>query len=102
MVLGSLADIVPLLVIGFTGWVMRARFISAVDISWPLFYYFFLVIFARSHEGQFNNYFIFTGIIAALFLRYEFMGGFVLKVVRFIEFTVQCYVILICLSLMTQ
>lgn len=102
MVLNSLADFVPLVVIGATLWVMRARFREVHDISWPLVYYFFLVIFVRAREGEFNNYWIFTGVIAALVLRYEFIGGFVLKVVRLVEFVVLCYVILICLSLLTK
>ncbi|MEO7650074.1 MAG: hypothetical protein ABIZ80_06375 [Bryobacteraceae bacterium] len=102
MVLHSLADFVPLFVIGFTLWVMRARFSEAHDISWPLIYYFFLVIFVRAREGEFNNYFIFTGVVAALILRYEFIGGIVVKVVRFVEFVVMCYVILICLTLLTK
>ncbi len=102
MVLHSLADFVPLLVIAFTIIVMRARFKSAHDISWPLIYYLILVIFVRAREGEFNNYLIFTGVLAALVLRYEFIGGFVLKAVRFVEFAVQCYVILICLDLLTK
>ena len=102
MVLNSLADFVPLFVIGFTLWVMRARFREAHDISWPLVYYFVLVIFVRAREGEFNNYWIFTGVLAALVLRYEFIGGFVLKAVRLIEFVVLAYVILICLTLLTK
>jgi hypothetical protein len=98
----SLGDFVPLIVIGLTIWLMRARFTKPVDISWPLFYYAFLVIFARSNEGEFNNYWIFGGVLCALFLRYEFMAGFVLKAFRVGEFCVHLYVIVGCFLMLIR
>lgn len=98
----SLSDLVPILAIGLTLWVMRARFTSRVDISWPLFYYMFLVIFVRANEGEFNNYWIFAGVVCALFLRYEFMAGSILKFFRTGEFVVHLYVILGCFLMLTR
>jgi hypothetical protein len=102
MHIDSLGDLVPLIVIGLTFWLMRARFIKPVDINWPLAYYLFLVIFARANEGEFNNYWIFGGVLCALFLRYEFMAGFVLKAFRASEFIVHLYVIVGCFLMLTR
>jgi hypothetical protein len=98
----SFADFIPLIMIGLTLWVMRARFTSAVDTPWPMFYYAFLVIFVRSWEGEFNNYVIFAGVVCALFLRYEFMAGFFLKLFRTGEFLVHLYVVVVCFLLLTK
>jgi hypothetical protein len=96
------SDFIPLIIIGLTLWVMRARFTSPIETPWPMFYYLFLVIFVRSNEGEFNNYLIFAGVLCALFLRYEFMGGFVLKFFRTGEFLVHLYVIVGCFLLLTK
>jgi hypothetical protein len=102
MHLESIGDFVPFVVIGLTIWLMRARFTQPTEISWPLFYYLFLVIFARANEGELNNYWIFAGVLCALFLRYEFMGGFILKLFRAGEFAVHLYVIIGCFLLLTR
>jgi hypothetical protein len=96
------SDFIPLVVIGLTIWVMRTRFTSRIDTPWPMAYYVVLVIFARSNEGVFNNYAIFAGVVCALFLRYEFMGGFVLKLFRAAEFLVHLYVIVVCFLMLTS
>jgi hypothetical protein len=95
-------DFVPFVAIGLTIWVMRARFTSKIDTPWPLFYYAFLVIFVRANEGDFNNTLIFAGVVFALFLRYEFMGGFVLKAFRTGEFLVHIYILVACFALATK
>ena len=96
------SDFIPLIIIGLTLWLMRARFTSAIDTPWPMVYYIVLVIFVRANEGEFNNYIIFFGIICALFLRFEFMGGFILKLVRTAEFLVHLYVLVGCFLMMTK
>jgi hypothetical protein len=98
----NFSDFFPPLLIILTLWVMRVRFTSRMDTSWPIVYYMLLVIFVRAHEGDFNNYWIFAGIICALFLRYEFMAGFVLKIFRAGEFIVHLYVIVGCFMLLTR
>ena len=98
----SFTDFIPLVIIGLTIWVMRARFTSRVDTPWPMFYYLFLVLFVRSNEGEFNNYWIFAGVLCALFMRYEFMAGLVLKAFRTGEFVVHLYVIVGCFLMLTK
>jgi len=98
----NISDFFPLVFIVLTLWVMRARFTSPIDSPWPLVYYLLLVIFVRSNEGEFNNYWIFGGVVCALFLRYEFMGGLVLKLFRAGEFAVHLYIIISCFLLLTK
>src|SRR5438067_6463097 len=96
------SDFFPLIMIGLTLWLMRARFTSPIDTPWAMFYYMFLVIFVRSNEGEFNNYWIFAGVICALFLRYEFMAGFIYKAFRTGEFLVHLYVIVGCFLMVVR
>jgi hypothetical protein len=96
------SDFIPLIMIGLTIWLMRVRFTSPIEIPWPMIYYLALVLFVRSNEGDFNNYLIFGGVVCALFLRYEFLGGIFLKVFRTGEFVVHLYVIVGCFLLMTK
>ena len=98
----SFSDFVPLITICLTLWVMRARFTSPIDTPWPMVYYFLLVLFIRSNEGDFNNYLIFFGIVCALFLRYEFMAGFIMKAFRTGEFVAHVYVIVICFLMLSR
>lgn len=98
----SFSDFIPLIVVALTLWLIRARFSSKVDTNWPLVYYAFLVIFVRYNEGEFDNYWIFAGIVCALFLRYEFIGGAILKAFRSGEFIVHLYVAFRCLLMLTR
>jgi hypothetical protein len=81
---------------------MRARFTSPVDTPWPMFYYFVLVLFVRANEGEFNNYWIFGGVVCALFMRYEFMAGMILKAFRTGEFVVHLYVLAGCFLMLSR
>jgi hypothetical protein len=96
------SDFIPPIMIGLTIWVMRTRFTSKLDTSWPLLYYLVLVLFVRANEGEFNNYWIFIGVASALFLRYEFIGGVFMKIFRGLEFAVHLYVIVGCFLMMTK
>ena len=96
------SDFIPLFMIALTIWVMRARFSSPIDTPWPLLYYLGLVLFVRANEGEFNNYWIFAGVLSALFLRYEFMAGIFLKTMRAGEFAVHLYVIAGCFVMLTR
>ena len=98
----SLSDFVPLLMIALTIWLMRARFTSPVDTPWPMVYYILLVIFVRANEGEFNNYWIFAGVVCALFIRFEFMAGLIFKAFRTGEFAVHLYVVVACFFLLIR
>ena len=76
----------------FTLWVIIGRFRSKPDASWPLFYYLGVVAYHQYLPSRLNEYLIYTGTIAALMMRFEFLGGFFGWTVRFIEFI--CLVLL--------
>ncbi len=95
------SDLLPLMAILGTLWLMRARFTRPVDMPLALGYYAFLVLFARYNEMDFNPYWIFAGVVCALFLRFEFMAGFILKAVRTGEFVVHVYVLVVCFLMLT-
>jgi hypothetical protein len=96
------SDFIPLIMVALTLWVMRVRFTSPAEVPWPMLYYLALVIFVRSNEGEFDNYWIFAGVLCALFLRYEFLGGIFLKALRTGEFVVHLYVIVMCFLMLTR
>jgi hypothetical protein len=60
--------------------VMRKRY----DSNLPLLFYLVLVLFNNMSERGVNPYLLYTGLILALLLRFEFMGGAVAKLVAFL------------------
>ena len=74
-----------LLLMGLLAAVLVSRFTGRLDRSWPLIVWALLVVIANSYEGAIYPIVIYVGVICALFLRFEFMGGFVLKAIRLIE-----------------
>lgn len=76
----------------FTLWVIYARFRSKPDVSWPLFYYLAVVAYHQYLPSRLNEYLIYVGTIAALMMRFEFLGGAFGMLIRIAE--------VICLSLL--
>ncbi|MGH9723080.1 MAG: hypothetical protein ACRD8O_22955 [Bryobacteraceae bacterium] len=89
----SFFNFFTLIIAVLTIWLIRSRMGGAHESNWPLLYYFILVMYIRGFEGQFDNRVIFAGIVAALFLRFEFLGGFFLKFFKFVEFVVHAYML---------
>jgi hypothetical protein len=59
---------------------MRKRY----DSNLPLLFYFVLVLFDNMSDRGTNPYLLYIGLILALLLRFEFMGGAFAKVVAFL------------------
>jgi hypothetical protein len=59
---------------------MRKRY----DSNLPLLFYFVLVMFNNMSDRGVNPYLLYTGLILALLLRFEFMGGSFAKLVAFL------------------
>ena len=59
---------------------MRKRY----DSNLPLLFYFVLVMFNNMSDRGVNPYLLYTGLIFALLLRFEFMGGGFAKLVAFL------------------
>ena len=76
----------------FTVWIIITRFRAKPDTNWPLFYYLAVVAFHLSVPGVLNDLILYVGVVSALLLRFEFLGGFLAVVVRILE--------LVCLALL--
>ncbi len=59
---------------------MRKRY----DSNLPLLFYLVLVLFNNMSDRGVNPYLLYTGLILALLLRFEFMGGGFAKLVAFL------------------
>jgi hypothetical protein len=68
-----------------TIWTVISRFRFRTDANWPLIYYLFVVIYHQWAPGRLNPWAIYAGVVSALLLRFEFMGGGFLRLIRFIE-----------------
>ncbi len=60
--------------------VLRKRYSSNL----PLLFYFMLMMFNNMSDRGVNPYLLYAGLILAMFLRFEFMGGNFVKVVAFL------------------
>jgi hypothetical protein len=60
--------------------VMRKRY----DSNIPLLFYFILVMFNNMSDRGTSPYLLYAGLILALLLRFEFMGGGFAKLVAFL------------------
>jgi hypothetical protein len=70
--------------------VMRKRY----DSNMPLLFYFVLVLFGNMSDRAINPYLLYAGLIMAMILRFEFMGGNFIKFVAFM--TAASLVVIIC------
>jgi len=86
-------NITSAVALGLTVWLFVARFRTRLDSNWPLFYYLGLVIYGHLFPGNLDPAWIYAGVVSALFLRFEFMGGWFLKLIRGVELIVLLYVI---------
>lgn len=68
------------LAVAAASFVIRKRY----DSNLPLLFYFVLVLFNNMSDRGVNPYMLYTGLILALLLRFEFMGGGVAKLVAFL------------------
>src|ERR1700744_174354 len=59
--------------------VLRKRYSS----NMPLLFYFVLVMFGNMSDREINPYILYAGLVMAMFLRFEFMGGGFVKMVAF-------------------
>jgi hypothetical protein len=84
-------NITTAVMLGLTLWLLIGRFKSRPDSNWPLFYYLLLVAYHQALPGRLNPYAIYTGVVAALFIRFEFMGGWLGYLLRGVELAVLLY-----------
>jgi hypothetical protein len=51
------------------------------DTNLPLLFYFVVILFSNMSERELNPYLLYTGLVLAMLLRFEFMGTSFAKVV---------------------
>jgi hypothetical protein len=71
--------LVVVLAVVSTWMVVRKRYSSNL----PLLFYFVLIMFGNMSDREVNPYLLFAGLLLAMFLRFEFMGGGIVKLVAF-------------------
>lgn len=84
-------NVVTAIMVGLTVWLAFWRYNKPLESNWPLFYYLALVIYSKAFAGALDPYWVFTGVVSALLLRFEFMGGAFLKFVQGVEYVVLAY-----------
>jgi hypothetical protein len=67
------------------------RYTNRLDSNWPLVFYLLLVLHTKIFEGGLNPYVTYVAIVTALFIRFEFMGGIILKFFRLVELCCLAY-----------
>jgi hypothetical protein len=85
------ALITTAVMLGLTLWLLIGRFKTRKDSNWPLFYYFALIAYHQAFRGELNSYAIYAALIAALFYRFEFVGGKFSYLLRAVEMGVLVY-----------
>ncbi len=84
----TLFNDLTLVLMALTIWVGVARFAARLESNWFLIYYALLVAYWKVFEGSLNTYWVLAGVACGLLLRFEFLGGPVLKAVRAVELVV--------------
>ena len=56
------------------------------DSNWPLVYYAFVVLHLQLYTEGLHSELVFGCILAAMFLRFEFMSGKIQKLIQAIEY----------------
>lgn len=78
-------NILSLLLLVFSGVVLRTRFAGRPDSNWPLFYYAGLILYLFRFQGVLDPQLVYLGLIAALVLRFEYLAGYLWVGLRTLE-----------------
>ncbi len=89
----TLFNSLTLLVMAASAAMVWIRLRTSIEKTWPLAYYLILIAYSEAFPGSLSRYAVFLGVVCGLLLRFEFMGGLVLKAVRVAEFGVFAYVL---------
>ena len=89
----TLFSVITMILMGLTVWVIVTRTRGKHESNWPLVYYALVLIYWKAFAGGLNVYWVYAGVVSAVFLRFEFMGGAVLTFVRMVEYFFLVYVI---------
>lgn len=71
-----------------------------VDTNLPLVFYFILMVYVSFAGETLNPYLIFTGLVFALLLRFEFLNEFFFRTVTYLEIIAICLIVWNCFGVM--
>jgi len=92
-------NVTTLLLLAVTIFIIQLRWRSKMDINWPLFYYVALVAYIKKFEDVIDPIWVYTAVVLALLLRFEYLAGWALKLVQVLETACLIYVVLRCTNL---
>ena len=84
-----------------TVWVLSARLRGVVESNWPIFYYIGVIFYGMVFPDILDPAWVYAGVVSSLLLRFEFMGGVFLKIIRIIDIIVLTYLAYIAFTSMT-
>lgn len=87
----SAANITTVLMLAFTLVVLVARFRARPDTNLPLIYFLVVFGFHFTYPGQLNPNAVLAGAVSSLFLRFEFMSGWLRWILRASEMIVMVH-----------
>lgn len=88
----TLFNSITLLILVATLWTAYARLHTRPDSLWLLAFYALITAYWYAFDGALGTYWMIFGLAVALVLRFEFMGGVLLKLVRAAEYAFLGYV----------
>lgn len=81
-------NLTTLLLLVFTVGLIVFRFTRRIDSNWPLVYYLLVALYAKVFVGTLEPEWVYAAVVTALFLRFEFMGGWVTRFFRLVELVI--------------
>ena len=82
------ANVTTFVILGFALWVLVTRIRNRPDNNWPMVFYPVLATFTAQIPGRIDFEVLTLGMVAALLLRFEFVGGAFVHFVRVVDFGV--------------
>ena len=96
----TLFNSITLFLMVLTGFMAWARFRFRLESTWLLLYYVVVLAYWKGFPYSLNTGWVLTGLAAAALLRFEFLGGKPLLLVRAVELVFFGYVLWRCLGLL--
>lgn len=91
-----------LLLMCLTFFIAHLRWRKPLENNWPMFYWVFVTLLSLKYpEDTFDPQIILVGLAVGALLRFEFIGGWVTKLLKGIELIIFAYIAYACLVLAT-
>jgi hypothetical protein len=89
----SVFTITTLLLASITVWILVVRWRSRPDTNWPLFYYVGLFAYTKSFDDLVDPLVIYVAVVSGLLVRFEYLSGWILELIKVVETLCLIYVI---------